>query len=94
LKGASTVKVLEGIDRGRTAIRVDLLVCEVNECIEIDWETTKEIKKLIGQDKVLSTAAVLKSAVQRKRVARGKLGSLVDLLSSKGYLKILMNPSL
>jgi hypothetical protein len=94
LKGAAIAEVLEGVDQGKAAVRVDLLVCEVNECMEIDWEAAEEIKKLIGQDKVLSTAAVLKSAVQRKQVTRNKLENLVDLLSSKGYLKILMNPAL
>jgi hypothetical protein len=94
LKGAAIAEVLEGVDQGKAAIRIDLLVCEVNECNEIDWETVIKIKNLVGEEKILSTAAVLKSAVRRKQVARDKLGSLVDLLCSKGYLKILMNPTL
>ncbi|NIP24533.1 MAG: hypothetical protein GWN67_09375 [Phycisphaerae bacterium] len=94
LKCAAIAEVLEGVDQGKAAVRVDLLVCEVNECIEIDWEAAEEIKNLVGEEKALTTAAVLKSAVQRKRVARGKLANLVDLLGSKGYLKILMNPTL
>ncbi len=94
LKGAAIAEVLEGIEQPKTAIRIDLLVCEVNECIEIDWEAAEEIKNLVGEEKVLSTAAVLKSAVQRKQVAKDKLENLVDLLCSKGYLKILMNPTL
>ena len=94
LKGAAIAEVLEGIEQTKTAIRIDLLVCEVIEDAEIDSEAAEEIKNLVGEEKVLSTAAVLKSAVQRKQVARNKLASLVDLLSSKGYLKILMNPTL
>jgi hypothetical protein len=78
----------------QTAIKVDLLVCEVIEDAEIDWETAVEIKNLVGQEKGLSPAAVLKNSVRRKQIAKDKLKSLVDLLSSKGYLKILLNPTL
>ena len=78
----------------QTAIKVDLLVCEVIEDAEIDHETAVEIKNLVGEEKGLSPAMILKSAVRAKLVAKEKLESLVDLLSSKGYLKILMNPTL
>lgn len=94
LKGAAIAEVLEEIDQGRAAIRVDLLVCEVNECIEIDRETAEEIKNLLGEEKVLLPAAALKSAVRKEQVAKDKLKSVVDLLCSKGYLKILINPTL
>lgn len=78
----------------KTAIKVGLLVCEVNEDAEIDQETAVEIKNLMGQEKGLSPAVILKKAVRAKQVAKGKLETLIDLLSSKGYLKILMNPTL
>ncbi|MBW8039907.1 MAG: hypothetical protein FVQ85_07915 [Planctomycetes bacterium] len=94
LKGAAIAEVLEAVDQEKAAIRVDLLVCQVIEGVKIDWETAVEIKNLMGQDKGLSPAVILKSAVQAKQVARDKLESLVDLLRSKGYLKILMNPTL
>ena len=94
LKGAAIADVLEGLDQGRAAIRVDLLVCEIIEDAEIDHETAVEIKNLMGQEKGLSPAVILKSAVRAKQVAKDKLENLVDLLSSKGYLKILMNPTL
>jgi len=94
LKGAAIAEVLEGIEQTKTAIRVDLLVCEVIEDAEIDSETAVEIKNLVGEDKGLSPAVILKSAVQGKQVARDKLKNLVDLLNTKGYLKILMNPTL
>jgi hypothetical protein len=69
-------------------------VCEIIEDAEIDHETAVEIKNITGREKRLSPAVVLKSAVRRKQVAKDKLERLVDLLSSKGYLKILMNPTL
>jgi hypothetical protein len=77
-----------------TAIKIDLLVCELIEDTRIDHETAVEIKNITGREKRLSPAVVLKSAVRRKQVAKDKLERLVDLLSSKGYLKILMNPTL
>jgi hypothetical protein len=82
------------LGEGKTAIKVDLLVCQVIEGVEIDWETAVEIKNLVGQEKGLSPAVILKKAVRGKQVARDKLESLVELLRSKGYLKILMNPTL
>ncbi|MHC4640004.1 MAG: DUF6807 family protein [Planctomycetota bacterium] len=94
LKGAMIADVLEAVDQGRAAIRVDLLVCEVIEDAKIDHETAVEIKNITGREKRLSPAVVLKSAVRREQVAKDKLERLVDLLSSKGYLKILMNPTL
>ena len=94
LKGAAIAEVLEGVDQGRAAIRVDLLVCQVIEGVKIDWETAVEIKNLVGQEKGLSPAVILKNAVRKKQLAKDKLESLVDLLNSKGYLKILMNPTL
>jgi len=94
LKGAAIAEVLEGVDQGKAAIRVDLLVCEIIEDVEIDHETAVEIKNLVGQEKGLSPAVILKSAVRGKQVARDKLESLVELLCSKGYLKILMNSTI
>jgi len=82
------------IEERKAAIRVDLLVCEVYADAEIDWETAVGIKNLVGEEKGLSPAAVLKNAVRKKQVPKDKLDSLVDLLASKGYLKILMNPTL
>ncbi|MHC4096540.1 MAG: DUF6807 domain-containing protein [Planctomycetota bacterium] len=94
LKGAAIAEVLEEVDRGKVAIRVDLLACEFIEDAEIDHETAVEIKNLLGKEKGFSPAVILKKAVRRKQVAKDKLETLVDLLSSKGYLKILMNPTL
>jgi len=82
------------IEERKAAIRVDLLVCEVYADAEIDWETAVGIKNLVGEEKGLSPAAVLKNAVRKKQVPKDKLDSLVDLLASKSYLKILMNPTL
>ena len=82
------------IEERKAAIRVDLLVCELYADVKIDWETAVGIKNLVGEEKGLSPAAVLKNAVRKKQVPKDKLDSLVDLLASKGYLKILMNPTL
>jgi hypothetical protein len=94
LTGAAIAEVLEGVDQGKSVIRVDLLVCEVNEDAEIDRETAVEIKNIVGEEKGLSPAVILKNAVRKKQVDKDKLESLVELLRSKGYLKILMNPTL
>jgi hypothetical protein len=82
------------LGEGKTAIKVDLLVCEVIEDAEIDSETAVEIKNLLGEEVGFSPVMILKKAVRAKQVAKDKLERLVDLLSSSGYLKILMNPTL
>jgi hypothetical protein len=94
LTGAAIAEVFEIIDQGKAAVRVDLLVCEVKVDEEIDRDTAVEIINIVGQEKSLSPVKVLKKAVRRKQVAKDKLETLVNLLSSKGYLKILMNPTL
>jgi hypothetical protein len=96
LKGATIAEVLEKIDQGRAAIRVDLLVCKFDVGRKIDAEVRKKVKELVGE-KIESGDGVdkfLRSVVQDKELTRDKLSSLACLLSSKGYLKILMNPTL
>lgn len=81
----------------KAAIRLDFLVCEIDGGKRIDEAVLREVKNLIGDrteaEDVLADK-VLRSAVQEKEVAKDKLGSLACLLESKGYLKILMNPTL
>jgi hypothetical protein len=88
-----------GIKERKTAIRVDLLVCEVYADKRIDAATFAKVKDLIGERIESGSVAnlpdkVLRAAVQSEQVPKDKLDSLVDLLGSKGYLKILMNPTL
>jgi len=83
----------------KTAIRVDLLVCEVYADKRIDAATCAKVKELIGERIESGGVAnlpdkVLRFAVQSEQVPKDKLDSLVCLLGSKGYLKILMNPTL
>jgi len=88
-----------GIKERKTAIRVDLLVCEVYADKRIDAATFAKVKDLIGERMESGSVAnlpdkVLRAAVQSEQVPKDKLDSLVCLLGSRGYLKILMNPTL
>jgi len=88
-----------GIKERKTAIRVDLLVCEVYADKRIDAATCAKVKDLIGERIESGGVAnlpdkVLRAAVQSEQVPKDKLDSLLCLLASKGYLKILMNPTL
>ncbi|MFQ6035822.1 MAG: hypothetical protein ACE5NM_08255 [Sedimentisphaerales bacterium] len=83
----------------KDTIRVDLLVCEVDAGKKIDVATLREVKELVGDKMEAEDAGdfakkILRSGVQDKELPKDKLDSLVCLLGSKGYLKILMNPTL
>jgi len=93
----------------KSIVRVDLSVVEVPPGSEVDRETTKEIRNLLGgkitiQDSPAAadllrkaagaTAPVKDESTGDKRVTQKEFNTLFDLLVSRGYVKILMNPTL
>jgi len=96
-----------GVDK--PIVKVDLSVIEVPPDSKMDRETTVEIKNLLGGKITLSdspaiadllrkaagaTAAVKDESAGNKRVTQDQFKTLVDLLESRSYVKILMNPTL
>ncbi|MFC1794850.1 carboxypeptidase regulatory-like domain-containing protein, partial [Planctomycetota bacterium] len=96
-----------GVDK--SVVKVDLSVVEVSPDSKMDRETTVEIKNLLGGKITLpdspavadllrtaaeATAAVKDETAGDKRVTQKQFKTLLDLLVSRSYVKILMNPTL
>ena len=82
-----------GDKENKVQVKIKLLVCKVYLDKKLDWETTLEVKELMG--KTIEAGADFKElfAVEVLREAEKEgFGGLVDLLVSRGYVKILMNP--
>jgi hypothetical protein len=120
----AVLEFLEMVDVPPIQVKIDCLISEIYADETLDWETTLEIRDLLGEDISAGGSAELWGSdvvdlVQEspplpafpgaslREVWRSKMGlkvgyfsldhnflALVDLLESKGYLKILMNPSL
>ncbi|MBN2316686.1 MAG: carboxypeptidase regulatory-like domain-containing protein [Sedimentisphaerales bacterium] len=90
-------------------VKVDLSVVEVSYDSKINKETTVEIKNLLGDQlaipdspatadllriTAMATAAAKDTSAGDKRVTQQKLNTLLDLLASRDYLKILMMPTM
>ncbi len=92
----------------KTIIQVDCLIVEVSLDSKMDRETTIMAENLLGNkislrdtklDVLLrkaaaATAATKDKSAENKRVTQDQFKALVDMLTSKGYLKILMNPTI
>ncbi len=94
---------------GRAHVRVELSVAEISSDSKVDAKTTGEIKNLLGGRITLpdspaaadllrkaseATAPVKDGSASDKRVTREQFNRLFDLLASRGYLKILLRPTL
>ncbi|MBA7479039.1 Type 3 secretion system secretin [subsurface metagenome] len=89
-------------------VQVDCLIVEVSPDLKMDRETTIQAENLLGNkislrdtkvDVLLrkaagATAATKDKSAENKRVTEQEFNALVDMLTSKGYMKILMNPTI
>jgi type II secretory pathway component GspD/PulD (secretin) len=93
----------------KSIVKVDLSVVEVPSDSQVERETTKETRNMLGGKITIpdspavadllrkaagATAAVKDESAGGKRVTQKEFKTLSDLLVSRGYVKILMNPSL
>lgn len=93
----------------KSIVKVDLSVIEVPSDSKMDRETIVEIKNLLGGKITIpdspaagdllrkaagATEAVEDESADDKRVTQEKFNILLDLLVSRGYVKILMRPTL
>ena len=93
----------------KSIVKVDLSVVEVPFDSKMDRETTVEIKNLIGGKIAIpdspaaadllrkaaeATVAVKDESAGDKRMTQEQFDTLVDMLVSRGYVKILINPTL
>ncbi|GAI27449.1 unnamed protein product, partial [marine sediment metagenome] len=87
-------------------VQVDCLIVEVSLDLKMDRETTIMAENLLGNkislrdtkvDVLLrkaagATAATKDKSAENKRVTQDQFKALTDMLTSRGYMKILMNP--
>ncbi|MFC1738394.1 M56 family metallopeptidase [Planctomycetota bacterium] len=80
----------------KTQIMIDFMIAEYFVDAKIDWETYSIIKNLMGEGGIPGDKPDFVGSVLAKYASNGgdKLGTLVDLLISRGYVKIIINPSL
>ncbi len=102
------VGFLREVDVPPIQIKIDCLISEVYADHTMDWESSMEIQNLFGKDiqveGMLPGAAIRDIARQKFGLKAGtiyqedqpghRVSALVDMLVSRGYLKILMNPQL
>jgi type II secretory pathway component GspD/PulD (secretin) len=92
---------IEQIDVEPVQVRIDCIISELFADLTLDYETTLDIQNLFGER--IAVTSKLPGASMRA-LGRGEIGlkvgisrrnfdALIDLLESRGYAKILMNPS-
>lgn len=105
----AVLELLDETDIPPIQVRIDCLVSELYADMTVDRETSMEIQNLFGEgirlsgeeenDFVAFPGAALRDPARAKfglkiGVQQDNFMALVDILVSRGYLKILMNPSL
>jgi hypothetical protein len=99
---------LREVDVPPIQVKIDCLISEVYADNTMDWETNLEIQNLLGGDvdvKGMMPGAAIRDIARQKFGVKGgyvyqldkpghQVSTLVDMLQSRGYLKILMSPQL
>ena len=95
-------------DKDKAHVKANCLVVEVPLDSKIDTETLREAEKILGNKINLSnttvdvilrqvakaTAAAKDESTENKRITEQQFNAFVEMLTSKGYMKILMIPIL
>ena len=105
----AVMEIIKETDIPPVQVRIDCMVSELYADLTVDRETSMAIKNLFGEGVTLSgqennnnlafPGAALRDPARAKfglkvGVSQNNFSALVDILVSRGYLKILMNPSL
>ena len=105
----AVMEIIRETDIPPIQIRIDCMVSELYADLTVDRETTLMIEDLFGEgimlggestnDNLAFPGAALRDPAREKfglkvGLNRGSFQALVDILVSRGYLKILMNPTL
>jgi Flp pilus assembly secretin CpaC len=105
----AVMETVKCVDIPPVQVRIDCLVAELYADLSVDRETSMAIENLFGEGIKLSgqpdnsnlafPGAELRDPARAKfglkiGVSRSNFMALVDVLVSRGYMKILMNPSL
>jgi Flp pilus assembly secretin CpaC len=105
----AVLEIIKEIDIPPIQVRIDCMVSELYADLTVDRETSMAIKNLFGEGVTLggqeNNGDLAFPGAELRDPARAKFGlkvgvnqdhfkALVDVLVSRGYMKILMNPSL
>jgi hypothetical protein len=105
----AVMEIIKEIDIPPIQVRIDCMVSELYADLTVDRETSMAIKNLFGEGVTLggqeNNGDLAFPGAELRDPARAKFGlkvgvnqnnfkALVDVLVSRGYMKILMNPSL
>jgi len=103
----AVLEIIHETDIPPIQVKIDCLVSELYADLTVDRETSMMIENLFGEiklggeppDGLAFPGASLRDPAREKfglkaGVSRDKFEALVDILVSRGYLKILMNPTL
>ncbi|MCX5645785.1 MAG: hypothetical protein NTZ17_14070 [Phycisphaerae bacterium] len=105
----AVMEIIKETDIPPIQVRIDCMVSELYADLTVDRETSMAIKNLFGEGVTLGgqadngdlafPGAELRDPARAKfglkvGVSRNDFKALVDILVSRGYMKILMNPSL
>ena len=105
----AVMEIIKEIDIPPIQVRIDCMVSELYADLTVDRETSMAIKNLFGEGITLggqeNNGDLAFPGAELRDPARAKFGlkvgvnqdhfkALVDILVSRGYMKILMNPSL
>jgi Flp pilus assembly secretin CpaC len=105
----AVMELIKETDIPPIQVRIDCMVSELYADLTVDRETSMMIQNLFGEGITLSgkednnyiafPGAELRDPARAKfglkiGISQGSFSALVDILVSRGYMKILMNPSL
>lgn len=92
---------LKRVDVPPIQVKVDCLISELFADVTMDYETRLDVQHLFGESIALGShlpGASLRSVARsdmglKASITRNNLDTLIDLLESRGYAKVLMRPS-
>ncbi|MBL7189882.1 MAG: hypothetical protein ISS70_26430 [Phycisphaerae bacterium] len=98
----TVLKFLQEVDAEPIQVRIDVRVVEAYPDVELDWETRVAARNITGakttsnakREESLSAPDILRETAKAEPQPENSVEKLVDLLASRGYLKILMNPKI
>ena len=96
------IDFLDQVDVMPIQVKIDCLISEIFADLTMDYETTADITDLFGTDITIESflpGASLREPARsdiglKGGVSRKKFNAIIDVLESRGYAKILMNPVL
>ncbi len=98
----TVLKFLQAVDVQPLQVQIDFHVVETYSDVELDWETRVAATNItrtktfpgLELEAALSVPDILREAAKTEPQPENSIEKLIDLLTSRGYIKILMNPRL